>query len=165
MTEDEWKEKSHRIYKNIIAHPFFLRADTIYCYVSYHHEADTYAIIQKAWELGKQVAVPKVSGTSMEFYYIQSFHDLQKGYCNIPEPITDKLATIENALVLMPGAAFDKQRHRIGYGKGFYDKYLTLHPLHRTIAAAFELQIIDDIPAEPFDISPEIVITEEHIYV
>lgn len=153
------------IYRKVITHPFFLNADTIFCYVDYNHEVDTHAIMETAWKLQKKVAVPKVNGDSMEFYDIQSFSELEEGFFHILEPVTASIADDSSALVIMPGAAFDKKRNRIGYGKGYYDKYLQQHKNHRMMAIAFDFQMVESIPADEFDIHPEIIITEEKIYV
>lgn len=165
MSEEEWTEKSRLIYERVISHPLFQDAEEIYCYVNYNHEADTHAIIEKAWKLGKKTAVPKVDGRDMEFHYIRTFEELETGYFGIPEPVKDCPAHGKQVLVIMPGAAFDKNRSRIGYGKGFYDKYLQEHTGYRTMAIAFECQVEDYIPSESHDIRPEVLITEENLYV
>ena len=164
LTDKEWEEKSRRIYEKVVAHPFFLQTDSIYCYVDYRREVGTREIIEQAWLSEKKVAVPKVLGDEMEFFYIQSFDDLEQGYKGIREPKQTKLAYDENMLVIMPGAVFDKTCNRIGYGKGYYDKYLKTHPNNKTIALAFELQMEKEIPAEEHDICPDIIITEENTY-
>ena len=164
ITDKEWEERSHSIYKKVVTHPFFLQADAIFCYIDYRREVGTHAIIEQAWKLGKKVAAPKVDGDEMEFYYIQSFMDLQEGFKGIPEPRQIHPAKDEQVLVIMPGAAFDMKCNRIGYGKGYYDKYLRVHPNAKTIAIAFELQMVESIPAETYDICPDILITEEETY-
>lgn len=164
ITDKEWEEKSRLIYEKVVTHPFFLETDAIYCYVDYRRETGTYAIIEQAWKLGKKVAAPKVNGDEMEFYYIQSFNDLQDGFKGIPEPRQMHPANDENVLVIMPGAVFDANCNRIGYGKGYYDKYLHAHPNYKTIAIAFELQMVEAIPAEAHDICPNMIITEEKTY-
>ncbi len=165
ITDKEWEENSYRIFKKVVAHPFFLNADTIFCYVDYRREVGTRNIIETAWKLGKKVAVPKVEGSEMEFYYIQSFDDLSFGYKGILEPDTKEPANEERGLVIFPGAAFDSHCNRIGYGGGFYDKYMDLHKELHSLAIAFECQVVDWIPTEEHDICPDILITEEHIYV
>lgn len=164
IPEKEWEDKSRLICEKVVTHPFFLQADAIYCYADYHREVATRQIMEYAWEIGKKVAIPKVLGDVMEFYYIQSFDDLEEGYKGIPEPKQMNLALDEKALLIMPGAAFDRFGNRIGYGKGYYDKYLQAYPNHKTIAIAFELQMVDTIPAEVHDICPDIIITEEKTY-
>ena len=164
ITDREWEERSRNIYHNVVTHPFFLQADTIYCYVDYRREVGTRQIMEYAWKLNKKVAVPKVNDDEMEFYYIHSFEDLQEGFKGIEEPLDTYPAKDEHALIIMPGAAFDTTCNRIGYGKGYYDKYLHAHPNHKTIAIAFELQMVKHVPADEYDICPEIIITEEKTY-
>ncbi len=164
MTVEEWDEKSHAIFQKVVTHPFFLHANTIYCYVNYRNEVETRSIIEWAWKQQKAVAVPRIEGTEMNFYYIQQFSDLQEGYFGIPEPEAIRPAKAKNPLVIMPGTVYDKNRNRIGYGKGFYDKFLTEHSGCSTIALGFEIQIMDEIPTDGHDIRPAVLITEEHIY-
>jgi len=164
IPDKEWEDKSRLICEKVVTHPFFLQADAIYCYADYRREVATRQIMEYAWKIGKKVATPKVLGDVMEFYYIQSFDDLEEGYKGIAEPKQTNLAYDENVLVIMPGAAFDKTCNRIGYGRGYYDKYLQAHPNYKTIALAFECQMVETIPAEALDICPDIIITEEKTY-
>lgn len=164
LTVKEWEEKSLLIYEKVTSHPFFLQADAIYCYIDYRREVATRKMIEHAWKLNKKVAVPKVNEDQMDFYYIHSFEDLQEGFKGILEPEERYPAKDEHVLVLMPGAAYDVMHNRVGYGKGYYDKYLHAHPDYKTIAIAFELQIVEEIPADTFDICPDIIITEEKTY-
>ncbi len=164
IPDKEWEDKSRLICEKVVTHPFFLQADAIYCYVDYRREVGTRGLIEHAWKQGKKVAAPKVNGDKMEFYYIQSFEDMEEGYKGIAEPKQTNLAHDENVLVIMPGAAFDITCNRIGYGKGYYDKYLHAQPNHKTIAIAFELQMVEAIPTDVYDICPDIIITEEKTY-
>lgn len=165
MPQEEWEEKSHNIYEKLVAHPFFLDSEEIYCYIDYRNEVATKKIIETAWSANKKVAVPKISNDDMEFYYINHFEELTSGYCRILEPTSQTIANGNRVLVIMPGAVFDHHRNRIGYGKGFYDRYLSKYPEFHTIALGFELQCVEEIPCESHDIRPEILITEEDIYV
>lgn len=165
MTQEEWEFKSDLIVKRLMEHPFFVEAREIYCYMDYRREVGTRRIIEKAWELNKKTAVPKVCGDDTEFYYVQRFDELEKGYSGIWEPVTKKKAKGDSVLVLLPGSAFDRNRNRIGYGKGFYDKYLIKHQQYRTLALAFEFQVVDSIPTDSYDIRPDGIITEETYYV
>lgn len=164
ISKAEWVKNSLIIQKKLVSHPVFMESDTMYCYVDYRNEVGTNFVISQALKLRKKVAVPKILGDSMEFFYITDVKELQKGYCGIMEPSTNLLATEKEALIIMPGVAFDKNRNRIGYGKGFYDRYIASHGNFKTIGIAFECQITDEIPADAFDYRPDILITEEHIY-
>lgn len=164
ISQKEWEEKSRAIYKRVVTHPFFLSADVIYCYLDYRNEVGTRAIIETAWEQNKKVAIPKVEDDEMQFYYIDCFSEVSKGYKGILEPTSIRIANAKNPLVILPGAAFDRKRNRIGYGKGFYDKYMKQNPSKHTIAIAFEFQLVESIPTEIHDFVPKVLITEEKIY-
>ena len=98
MTQEEWEFKSDLILKRLMEHPFFVEAREIYCYMDYRREVGTRRIIEKAWELNKKTAVPKVCGDDMEFYYVQRFDELEKGYSGIWEPVTKKKAKGDSVL-------------------------------------------------------------------
>lgn len=164
LTKREWSEKTSLICKKVLNHPFFLESDTIYCYVDYRNEVGTRDIIESAWKQGKRVAIPKIHGEQMLFGYLSDWSDLTEGYKGILEPLVFCMAEAENPLVIMPGAAFDRQRNRIGYGKGYYDRFLEQYAQCKTLGLAFECQLVEQIPADPFDICPQVLITEEHIY-
>ena len=118
---------------------------------------------QAAWNDGKEVAVPKVVGQDMVFYKLTDFAQLEKGYFGIPEPARGEIVQWEEALMIMPGVAFDRQNHRVGYGGGFYDRFLEKHPYITRVAVAFEFQMMSEVPVEPTDISPEIIVTEKEM--
>ena len=164
MSENERWERSHSICKAVTTHPFFLNAKDIYCYLPVKGEVDTSEIINCAWNLGKRTAAPRIIGDEMEFFYFRSFDELKIDRYNIPAPKAVDLAKAGDAVMIMPGAVFDKERHRIGYGKGYYDRYLALHPLCKTIAIGFDFQVQEYIPYEEHDICPQYLITEEKIY-
>ena len=165
ISEKEWEENSHKICQKVVSHPFFLQADTVYCYLNYLKEVGTQEIVEISWNLGKNVAVPKVEGEEMHFYYIDSYSDVASGYRNILEPTTNRLADGDFGLVIMPGVAFDRMRNRIGFGKGFYDRYMAKNSHLTSIAIAHEMQLVDNIVNDKFDYCPDILITEENIYV
>ena len=164
MLVKEWSDAGQIIVEKLISHPLFVMADEIYCYADCKGEVYTSDIFITAWKLGKKTAAPRIENGKMEFYYIERFDDLDLGTYGIPEPITNEKASGKNVLVIMPGVAFDANRNRIGFGKGFYDKYLEKHADYRRIALAFSLQMVENIPADTHDIRPEVIITEEQIY-
>lgn len=164
LTPELWERNSHRIFQRLKEHPLFQQSECIYSYVDYQKEVDTHELIAYALEIGKKVAVPKVMGNHMEFYYLRDPARLKPGFHGILEPESEEFATDTKALLIMPGVAFDLARNRIGYGKGYYDRYLHAHPEHPTIALAFELQITESIATDFHDIQPNFIITEERIY-
>lgn len=170
LTPEVRQAWSDTIFKKVISHPLYRHAGEIYCYVSFGEEVSTGRLISYSLEMGKKVAVPKIivdNGTKMkmEFYYIDSMEELQEGYYGIMEPPAKIKACGKDVLVIMPGVAFDIQCNRIGYGKGFYDSYLSVHPDYRRIALAYGMQCLESIPAGEHDIRPEIIMTEEENYV
>lgn len=169
LEEFEWRKASSDIEAAVIAHPWFAKAEDIYTYVDCNRESGTRRIIETAFETGKNVWVPKVTGDTMHFYRIESLAELRLGAYGIMEPKgdgpMDKAAWNEacEGLMLMPGVAFDGQCHRVGYGGGYYDRYLAAHPGFRTMAPAFEFQILPEVPYEEHDIRPDIVVTEKRV--
>lgn len=162
---------SASIQHKLLEHPFYQQADEIYCYVSFGDEVITAQILEESFRQGKKVAVPKILTEEMkdcrkymEFFYIHSMEELEEGYYGILEPVTRERAVGRNVLVVMPGVAFDSSCHRIGYGGGFYDAYLRRHPDYRTIALAYSIQCLEQIPCMEHDICPEIILTEKESY-
>lgn len=158
-----WREKTEEVFKRVISHPLYRQADTLYCYVDFNRETGTGLLMEHAWKLGKKVAVPRTWEEKMEFYYIRSFEELSPGGFGIPEPEEDPAAQAPGSrgLVIVPGVAFDEQGNRIGYGKGYYDRYLSHHPGLDTMAVAFEFQVYPSVPAEEFDRKMDVLITEK----
>lgn len=164
ISQEEADRRSIAICERVTGLPEFQEASCIYAYVDYNKEVSTREIIKKAWEEGKRVAVPKVTGPhEMKYYYLEDFFQLKPGYFQIPEPEDCPEAAEEDAFLIVPGVAFDENRHRAGYGQGFYDRYLAAHRKHKTAAIAFEFQIVGEVPAEDTDIFPDKVITEKRI--
>ena len=162
-TDQQVEQWSRDITKRVTMLPAFRRAEKILAYADYNHEVITRYLIEEAWHAGKTVAVPKVVGTDMIFYHITDFSQLKPGYYGIPEPEAGIPAEWEHALIIMPGVAFDRNNHRVGYGGGFYDRYLEKHPSLERVALAFDFQILPEVPAEPTDIIPQIIVTEKEI--
>ncbi len=116
-------------------------------------------MLEQALRDGKRVAVPKVYGDDMKFIYMTDLTQVSKGYAGIPEPVADEpVADDPHALVLMPGMAFTKDGCRMGYGGGFYDKFLAREPQHPTLALCYDFQIVDTIPTEDYDIPVDCVL-------
>lgn len=159
-TEKEIQDWSRLITEKVISLPVFRRTDQILVYADYNHEVVTRYLIEEAWKSGKEVAVPKVEGKDMVFYKLTDFSLLKPGYFGIPEPVGGEIVEWPQALMIMPGVAFDRKNHRVGYGGGFYDRYLEKHPLIQRVAIAFSFQMLPEVPTEPTDICPQIIVTE-----
>lgn len=159
MTEAEIEERSAKLARLFFASEAYQKAKTIYGYLPYNQEVRTVPMLAQALKDGKKVAVPKVYGDEMKFLYLDDLNAVAKGYAGIPEPIADEpVAHDETALVLMPGLAFDPQGHRIGYGGGFYDKFLAAEPNHPTLALCYEFQMLPKLDVEDHDIPVDTVL-------
>lgn len=159
------EEMSRQLTQKVLTLPAFLKAERILAYADYNHEVMTEYLIKKAWQMGKQVAVPKVVGRDMVFYLLESFDQLSPGYYGIPEPTRGQIVDWPDALMVMPGVAYDRRFHRAGYGGGFYDRFLEKHPQVVRMAVAFSFQLVPEVPVEPTDISPQYLVTEKEILI
>lgn len=166
LNTEQIKQYSDTLTQKFITQDFFLNCSVLYAYMTYNQEVITTDIIEHAWKLGKKVAIPKTFDKSyMEFCYIESFDEVALGYCNIPEPTTTNIAKNNDALILMPGLAFDVNLNRIGYGGGFYDKYLATYNPDKflKVALGFDFQLLDSIETNEYDIKMDIIITPNSI--
>lgn len=166
MLSAEAREKGDTLLtERILGHQWFYRSEYLLCYVSYGSEISTRDILTEALKAGKKVYVPKVLGDGepdMAFFRIGALEELTSGYKGIPEPPgdTERYAyapgRAEQTLMLMPGVAFDPFRNRLGYGKGFYDRYLADKAAlqTRTIAVGYRCQMLARLPAYHTDIRP-----------
>ncbi len=166
LSEEERMHSQVLLTERILGHQWFYRAKELLIFISYGSEIDTGEIIAKAHCLHKKVYVPKVEGDVMEFYRIMPNEALQEGYKGILEPdlsvAHEKFIfakeKAEEVLMIMPGVAFDMMCNRIGYGKGFYDKYLADKDGMQTIAVGYAMQMVPQIEADEKDIRPMQVI-------
>ena len=172
LTEQDVQTKSEQISKKLIGLANYQQAELLLVYMDYKKEVMTSEIILDALQSGKLVYLPKIVDQSMEFYQIQDLSEVQTGYFGIQEPFQKEDSKFhyflafeqhKKILMIMPGVGFDLNRNRIGYGKGFYDRYLSNKPELDTIAIGFECQLRNNIPAEFNDIRPKCLITETRI--
>lgn len=163
LPREEWLEKSHIICDSLRSQPDYQQADVIYAYLAKEGEVLLDELIEEALKRGKRVAVPKVLGESMEFYELNDLAQVESGCMGIREPLSRKTVQGEKPLMLLPAVAVDESLHRVGYGGGYYDRYLEQHPALRKIAVVFEFQVYPQVPAEVFDIRPDLAVTEYRI--
>lgn len=163
----DWLASSQAAQRNLLALEEYQRAECIALYAPAHNETDTAEILKAAFEAGKRVLYPAVCGTEMVFRQVEGLHSLQRGTFGILEPCAiggDHQADHAD-LIVVPGVAFDLNGHRIGYGKGFYDRFLQ-HPGRRAhlVGLCHDFQLLDNaIPGEQHDIPMEIVVTDKRI--
>lgn len=173
---------SREIIDKIIHLDCYRNAAALLVYVSFRSEVETKTLIEKALFDKKAVFAPAVSGREMEFFQITSLSELKSGFQGILEPVQETKASYRawvrkrgtssiETLLCMPGTAFDRERNRIGYGGGFYDRYLSalskepeMHSGNiESVALAFSCQIFSKIPCEPHDLRPGRIVTEREI--
>lgn len=171
LSPSEREERDRLLYNNFMALEIFKDTEWIYTFVSYGTEADTLKIIETMLKSPhKKVAAPRVSEKEIEFYQINAISDLVSGYNKILEPISSMpIAKCQgNKIMVMPGLVFDTYCGRIGYGGGYYDRYLYRHRDDNIckIAIAYDFQVLktEKIPMESHDICPDIIVTDRSIY-
>lgn len=169
---NECEEKSNIITQNVLSLLSVQKAEYVLCYASYKSEVQTDILIKELLKEGKKVYLPRVCGEKMDFYRIRSLIDLIEGYKGIPEPeaaCTERFTRTmwekdkARVVMLLPGVAFSESGARIGYGKGYYDRYLSHIPCMERISLCYELQMVEAIPADTYDIPMTIIVTEEKI--
>lgn len=158
LTPSQIQRASMDLTEQFCAHPLYQEAKTVFAYLSYNQEVRTDALIARAWADGKKVAVPKIIGDEMVFLSLEEGDPIAEGYKGIPEPVKEIPLSDPTALVLLPGLAFDPMGHRLGYGGGFYDRFLSTEP-HPTIALCFDFQMLDYLDTEDHDIPADVVLS------
>lgn len=164
LTAQEAAQAGKAVARHLATLTEYRQARWIYCYIGYNQELPTEDILRLAQTDGKKIAVPKVLGKALIFVVLEDLGQIQPGYRGIPEPLADgPIASDSQGLVLVPGLAFDGQGHRVGYGGGFYDRFLHREPAHPTIGLCYAFQLIPQVPFTPYDIAVKKVITPERI--
>jgi 5-formyltetrahydrofolate cyclo-ligase len=166
LTEAEIAAKSERIVEGAAALAAFREAETLMVYLSFGSEARIDGLIDLGRELGKAIAVPLCRPASRELIpcRIDGFTDLQTGHYGIREPRPDRIRPVPAEridAVLVPGVAFDRRGYRIGYGGGYYDRFLPRAVRAARIGVAFACQIVETLPAEGCDVPVARILTEE----
>ncbi len=159
------EEKSEAIFNAIINDPIYQEANVVAFYNSMKGEVDTHKLIEHAKSCGKTVLLPRVLGFDLIFFKITDDTKYQTSKLGINEPVGGYVYSPEKIdLVIVPGIAFDKEGNRIGYGGGYYDRYLEFSKLP-SIALCFQEQIIEDeLPVEEYDMKVDIIQTESNRY-
>jgi 5-formyltetrahydrofolate cyclo-ligase len=170
LSKKQRAEKSAAIMKRLFEFANFLESKIVLFYLSHKSEVDTEPMIHKALALEKIIALPLIDGEKREIIPLKIDNldrDTQPGYRGIREPISRRCKQIpvqQVNLAIIPGIAFDERGGRIGYGTGFYDRFIpNLDITTRKVALAFECQIVLQIPMEPHDRYTDIIITEKRI--
>lgn len=140
-------------------------ARTVLLYVSHDGEVDTFDLMKRAREHGKRVAAPRVVVERLELREIRGEEDLEAGAYGISEPSADRplIEPSEVDVAIVPGIVFDKRGHRVGYGRGYYDRLLKETSCPH-IGLAYGFQIVEYIPEEDYDVPVALVVTESDLF-
>ncbi|MCR6110443.1 5-formyltetrahydrofolate cyclo-ligase [Bacillus sp. A301a_S52] len=184
MTKSEWrqwiKEKvykhpeplqvkdTHLIHKKLFSHYVWKEASTIAVTVSMKNEINTLPIIEQAWQDNKQVVVPRCrrSDNALLFYNLTHWEELQESFYGLREPDVTRCPLRNRSdidLVIVPGLVFDEKGYRIGYGGGYYDRFLTGEYLFSTMSLCYEFQITKALPIDTYDRPVSWLVTPERV--
>ena len=163
-TPEVLHEASLRIKDRFTGLEAYRKADVLLAYVDAKREVETRLLMQQAWKDGKQVAAPRVDGDGiMHYYYRESLEELESGSFGIMEPGQNcPLCETEEGLLLMPGVAFDESCHRVGYGGGYYDRYLPQTRCPTMLLCRHQLER-SDIPVDGHDVQLDYFVTERGV--
>ena len=163
----KYNKMSLAIKENLFTSSEFLNATIIGVTISRFPEVDTRPIIEEAWKLGKKIAVPKCEHRSreMDFRQINSYDNLEKVYFDLQEPIITETISIKKDdidLQIVPGVVYANNGFRVGFGGGYYDRYLIDYK-GDVVSLAFEKQTGQAVPSEAHDITVQKIFTENGI--
>jgi len=167
LDKSTYEQHSFEIAKKLYQLPLWKIANTIALTISRSPEVDTWQIIRSGWLEGKRIVVPKCLPESkqMIFRKITSFEQLESVYFGLYEPKenqTEEVSQQEIDLMIVPGVAFNRQGYRIGFGGGYYDRYLQKFK-GETVSLAFSIQVLQELPIEKHDIPVKTIITEKEL--
>ncbi len=152
------------IAENLVSRREYADASVVLAYMSFSSEVNTHFLIEKAWRDGKRVAVPKcIDEKGLDFQYITSFDDVAPGKYGIMEPVTGESVDYSadgQCILLLPGVAYTAQGDRLGYGGGYYDRYLKKHDSIPRVMLAYSLQEAECLPVDDTDVPADMIVTE-----
>lgn len=164
------KSRDEKIFSRLAELDAYKNSSTVLTYVSTEIEVDTAAFINRAIEDGKTVAVPRcVPGTrNMTFHIIKSFEDLERGTFSVLEPIPKKcrkLTNFDGAFCVVPALVYDREGFRLGYGKGYYDRFLSAHKNMYRVGICYCCCMVTELIHGRFDVPVNTVVTEKYVKV
>ncbi len=161
LSEGRKRELDEVLCRRLLSLPELSAPCTVYAYASLSWEPDTWEILRALLSRGFRLALPRVEGREMRFYFVPDLKELSQSFMKIWEPKADAIpADDPEALVLVPGMAFSREGARLGKGGGFYDRFLAAEPDHKTIALAYGFQLMEQIPTGVYDRPVDQIVTE-----
>lgn len=164
MPEAQREEASRLIQARLQALPVFQTAESVFLFVSYDAEVDTHPLIDTLLDAGRRLAVPKIMDkTTMLSVTVQDWHELQPEKLGILAPVSTTPEPGPFDIVITPGVAFTEAGARLGYGRGYYDRWFQQHQSGCKIALAFEKQIVKHLPTDANDVPVDLIVTERRL--
>lgn len=168
FSEEEKQKVTHKLTENLLSSSLWEQAKIIGITMAQGFEWDTKLIIEAAWNQNKIAAVPKCipRERKLTFYQLKTYDQLEVVYYNLLEPKPEVSVRVDKTsieLLVVPGLCFDKKGFRIGFGGGYYDRFLADYP-NETVSLIHTSQLVDEVPAKSFDIPVNHLITENGIY-
>lgn len=160
LTQKQTEAYSRKICEVLYQYLQKEHAEIIYCYYPLGKEVNVLPLAERLLQEGKKVAFPRTCGARMDFYAVISLSQFAEGAFHIMEPVGEVALKEETPFVIVPGLGFDDKKNRIGYGKGFYDRYFARFPSCRKIGAAYGTQLVKEVFADKYDIPMDVIITE-----
>lgn len=169
LTPEERRRYSRKLCTFLWNQDWYKENEHILVYSAIRSEADVSDFCEKAWQDGKKLYFPKVQGETMEFYLTDSMNELVCGSFSVMEPLENEgrlwsYIGSDRVPILVPGVGFSVKGQRIGYGKGYYDKYLAVHNHLVPIGICFETQLLPELPVDPLDYPMAQIVTEGGCY-
>lgn len=160
-------EKDSLVAQNLLSLNEIKNADTVLCYISLDDEICTDEIVRVLLDSGKSVGAPYCvdNNGNMDFYYITDFDDLRIQSFGVREPVIEKckkVTSFDNTIIILPGLCFDLNGNRLGYGKGYYDRFLQIHSLI-SVGLCYNSLIVKKVPTDMYDKKADIIVTENDI--
>jgi len=170
LTRDKRSDASARIRTRLLDLPETRLAGSVLLYVPTKNEVDTWPLLEHFWTVGVQILLPRCRDNQpgfMDIHAVNSAAELGPGQFGLTEPILGLAPLVtepEPDLILVPALAFDRRGFRLGFGGGYYDRFLTrlTHP-HLRVGLAYDFQIAERLPAEPWDMPVQRIITQDTI--
>ena len=158
------KSSSETICNKLLQMDEYSLSSDIYLYSDMRNEVMTAPVISQAFKDNKNLYLPITIGEDMDFYSYNPGDPLIKGDFGVMVPANGEIKYPASGLIIIPGVGFDKAGYRIGYGKGYYDKYLSKYTGLCKVGVAYECQVTDSIEIDEFDQKLDYLITEQNIY-
>jgi len=164
LQEKRRRQYDQAIFLKLFSLSLLQEANAVFCFISSGTEVNTHAVMRQLLQNGKKLSVPKIidSGTMIAVPF-SNWDELETGQLGILTPVSSAPVNEKPDVCITPGLGFTENGLRIGFGRGYYDKWFSEHPVIQKIAMAYECQIIEEIPTNNMDVPVDLIVTEERI--